>query len=189
MDDFYTASLKGQFLVAMPLMVDPNFFKTVICICEHNSDGAMGMVINRPYSSIFGKNIFDALEIESDEAVQTIPIYKGGPVHTNDIFVIHGPPNIWQSSLIVTDSIILSNTLDILEAISQRKGPESFIIVMGFAGWGPGQLEAEIKENVWLNCPIDTDIIFNSPIDIRWETAVGQLGIDPASISNIAGHA
>jgi putative transcriptional regulator len=183
------ASLKGQFLTAMPGMADPNFYQTVTCICEHNENGAMGIVINRVQPSVSGQDIFEELGIDFAPGAQAIPIHIGGPVHLGEIFVLHGPPLEWEASLGITASVAMSNTRDILEAIAMNQGPRSFIISLGCAGWGPGQLEAEIKENAWLTSPIFEENIFKLPVESRWEEAVKKMGINPTLLSDTAGHA
>jgi putative transcriptional regulator len=185
----HTETLKGQFLLAMPGLIDPNFYQTVTCICEHNETGAMGIIVNRIHHSLTAKDIFEELEIEHVPDVASIPIHLGGPVHIGEIFILHGPPFSWEASLMITPSLAMSNTKDILEAVAMGKGPKAFIISLGCAGWGPGQLEAEIKENAWLNYPVFEENIFEMPIETRWEEAVRKLGIDPILLSNSAGHA
>jgi len=183
------ASLKGQFLLAMPNLMDPNFYQTVTCICEHSEDGAMGIIINRVHHSLVAKDIFEELAIEHGPGMDSIPIYLGGPVHPGEIFVLHGPPFNWEASLMITPSLAMSNTRDILEAIAMGSGPQAFIIILGCAGWGPGQLESEIKENAWLNYPVFDENIFDMSVELRWGEAVKKLGIDPALLSDTAGHA
>ena len=187
--NYHPASLKGQFLLAMPGLADPNFYQTVTCICEHNESGAMGIIINRVHLSLTAKDIFEELEIEHVPDAASIRIHLGGPVHIGEIFLLHGPPYDWGASLMITPSLAMSNTKDILEAIAMGRGPKAFIISLGCAGWGPGQLEAEIKENAWLNYPIFEENIFDMPIETRWEEAVKRMGIDPVLLSNSAGHA
>lgn len=182
-------TLKGQFLLAMPGLADPNFYQTVTCICEHNESGAMGIIVNRVHHSLTAKDIFDELSIENASGAEAIPIHLGGPVHIGEIFILHGPPFKWKSSLMITPSLAMSNTKDILKAIAMARGPREFIISLGCAGWGPGQLEAEIKENAWLNYPIFEENIFDRPIETRWEEAVKKMGIDPLLLSDTAGHA
>jgi putative transcriptional regulator len=185
----YQGSLKGQFLMAMPGMVDPNFQQTVTCMCEHNSQGAMGLVVNRVQNALTAKDIFEELKIEYSPEAEKIPIHTGGPVHIAEIFVLHGPPFDWEASLKITQNLALSNTRDIIESIALGKGPHSYIIVLGCAGWGPGQLEAEIKQNAWLTVPVFEENIFEITVENRWEKAVRKMGIDPALLSDTAGHA
>lgn len=189
MEKTYSGSLKGQFLMAMPALADPNFYQTVTCICEHNQEGAMGVVVNRVHSSLTAKDIFEELNIEYAPATESIPVHIGGPVHIGEVFILHGPPFDWEACLMITPSLGMSNTKDILQSIAVCRGPEAFIIALGCAGWGPGQLEHEIKENAWLTFPIFEENIFEMPVDLRWEEAVKKMGIDPILLSNTSGHA
>ncbi len=181
--------LKGQFLLAMPDLADTNFSRTVTCITEHTKEGAFGIIINRISTSITAKNIFDELKIEYVPDANLIPAYFGGPVHAGEIFILHGQPFDSESCFMITPFLAMSNTLDILTAIAGGNGPKSYIIALGCAGWGPGQLEYEIKENTWLNCGISEDIIFNTPVEARWKETAKKMGINPALLSGMAGHA
>ena len=189
MEDNVVTSLRGQLLIAMPGLADPNFFRTVTCISEHNEEGAVGIVINRVHPSITGGMIFKELGIQYDTKAQAIPVHIGGPVHMGTVFVLHGHPFGWEGSLMFSPYLAMSNTRDILEAVAQGKGPASYLISLGCAGWGPGQLENEIKSNAWLNCSLSEDIVFNVPVESRWEEAVKMLGIDPMLLSDNAGNA
>lgn len=182
-------SLKGHFLMAMPGMLDPNFSQTVTCICEHNESGAMGIVVNRLFENLTAKVIFEELKIACAGHAETLPVHSGGPVSMGELFILHGPPFQWEACLRVTPSVALSNTRDIVEAIARNEGPESYIISLGCAGWGPGQLEEEIKQNAWLTYPVFDENIFTLPIELRWEEAVKKLGVDPTRLSENAGHA
>ncbi len=189
MDDQHPSTLKAQFLIAMPGLLDPNFYQTVTCICEHTAEGAFGLIINRLHPSLFAREIFNELNITFSSEADRIPIYMGGPVHFDEIFILHGPPFGWVGCFQVSPTLALSNTKDILNAISRGEGPERAVIALGCAGWGPGQLEAEIVQNAWLTEPAFDDIIFNTPVDERWSAAVKKMGIDPALLTNAAGHA
>ena len=184
-----SASLRGQFLLSMPGLMDPNFYQTVTCLCEHNDTGAMGIIINRIHPSLTAKDIFEELEIAYTDGAGAKPIHLGGPVHVGEIFLLHGPPFNWEASMMITDSLAMSNTRDILEAVAMGVGPQAFIISLGCAGWGPGQLEDEIKQNAWLNSSIFEENIFDIPVEVRWDEAVKKMGIDPSLLSNTAGHA
>jgi putative transcriptional regulator len=175
--------------MAMPGLLDPNFAQTVTCICEHTEQGAMGIVINRILEGVHAKNIFDELSIRSSKNAEDIPVYIGGPVHTGELFILHGPPFTWEATLQVTASLGLSNTADILQAIAVDQGPQSFLMSLGCAGWGPGQLEREIKENAWLTQPVFEENIFHMPFDDRWAAALKRMGVDPVVLSDTAGHA
>lgn len=182
-------SLKGHFIIAMPGLNDPNFVQTVACISEHSSAGAVGIVVNRVHPSLNAQMIFEELEIEHLPRTVEIPVHIGGPVHINEIFILHGPPGAWKGCLAVTESVFLSNTRDLLTAIAKGQGPRHFILALGCAGWGPGQLEFELRENTWLTGPLDERIMFEAPIEGRWDKAVRNLGIDPLLLSETSGHA
>ena len=181
--------LKGHFLMAMPGLLDPNFNQTVTVICEHNQEGAIGLVINRSHAFLTCEEIFKELKIEYIPATSSLPVHIGGPVHTGEIFMLHGPPFSWDACLMINPTLAMSNSRDILEAIAMHRGPQDFILCLGCAGWGPGQLEAEIRENAWLTFPAQEEIIFGRPIESRWEEAVKRLGIDPSLLSSTAGNA
>ncbi|MBC2710838.1 MAG: YqgE/AlgH family protein [Desulfosarcina sp.] len=182
-------SLKGQFLIAMPGLADPNFFQSVTCLSEHNPKGAMGIVITRVHSEINGKMIFEELQIPTTAGAEKIPVHIGGPVHMNEIFVLHGAPFTWEGSMMITGELALSNSRDVLEAIAVGRGPRGFIIALGCAGWGPGQLESEIRGNSWITGPFSEKIAFQMELERRWEAAMKGIGIDLALLSSTAGHA
>lgn len=182
-------SLKGQFLIAMPSLLDPNFVKTVTCICEHTLEGALGLVINRVLPELNGRMVFQELRLGSIPIMDDCPVHLGGPVHSGQIFVLHRSPFQWEGFHGVTPSLALSNSKDIIEALAMGKGPESFILALGCAGWGPGQLESEIMANAWLTCPIDETILFETPVDRRWERAARLIGIDISLLGDAVGHA
>ncbi len=189
MEDTSSTSLKGHFLIAMPSLLDPNFSKSVVCISEDTAEGSMGLVINRCHSSISGKDVFEELKLESIPESEAIPVYIGGPVHIGELFVFHGPPFGWESCFEISPLLAMSNSMDILEEISMGKGPESYMITLGCSGWGGGQLAMELRQNVWLTCPIDEGIIFNTPVEDRWEKALKTMGINPDLLVDSAGHA
>jgi len=182
-------SLKGQFLIAMPSMLDFNFAHTVTCLSEHSKDGALGIVINRVIPTLTAESIFKELKLEYTESTAATPIYIGGPVHENEIFILHGRPFTWEGSIQISANLAMSNTMDLIRAIAKGEGPESYLIALGCAGWGPGQLEAELSQNAWLTCPAISEILFECAIDERWGAAVKTLGIDPVLLSDTAGHA
>jgi putative transcriptional regulator len=183
-------ALTGHLLIAMPSMMDPNFYQTVTYICEHSEHGALGIVINRPLEMDVGE-IFKQLsldhEIESDMA--NSPVLRGGPVQIERGFVIHETTEKWQATAPVTDSIQVTTSQDILSAMAIGDGPKRAVIALGYAGWGAGQLESEISENAWLSVPACADILFDTPFEERWREAAATLGIDLATLSNEAGHA
>ena len=189
MEHAASASLKGQLLIAMPNLRDPNFHKTVTCLSEHSAEGAMGIVVNRPHEFLTAKDIFRELKIECCPEASVRPVHIGGPVHTNEIFILHGPPLSWQGSFGISGALAMSNSIDLLKAIGAGSGPHAFILSLGCAGWGPGQLEAEIRQNAWLTAPMDEDIVFETAAGYRWAAALKRLGIDPVLLSEAAGHA
>ncbi len=181
--------LKNHFLIAMPQLADPNFFHTVTYICEHNQDGALGIVINRPLDISLGE-VLDHMRIEcEDEAIRDHNVFFGGPVQPEQGFVLHRPVGGWEATLPVTDEIGVTTSRDVLQAIARGEGPAQFLVALGYAGWGAGQLEAEIKENAWLNGPAEPKIIFEAPHGQRWEAAAALLGVDLRLLSGDAGHA
>lgn len=181
--------LNNQFLIAMPGLADPHFFHTVTYLCQHNQDGALGIVINRPTGMKLGE-IFQQMGIKTElETVLNTPVFAGGPVQQERGFVIHSPcEQQWDSSIIISDNITLTSSRDVLEAIADGKGPSHFLIALGYAGWGSGQLEKEIIDNAWLNTPCGESIIYHTPINLRWNAAAEQLGIDINRLTTTAGH-
>jgi len=175
--------------MAMPGLMDPNFHQTVTLICEHTREGAMGVIVDRRLPELRSERIFKELEIAYLQERSNLPIHFGGPVHVGEIFIIHGPPFHWEGCLVVSPEFGLSNTTDILESIAMGRGPEEFIIAIGCSGWGPGQLEAELRENAWLTGRASGRIVFNTPLEQRWTAAIEQLGIEPGLLSGEAGHA
>jgi putative transcriptional regulator len=189
MEPSFINTLKGQFLIAMPGLADPNFFKTVTCISEHSSEGAMGIIINRIHPLLSAKDVFDELKIEYIAEIGDLPVYAGGPVHIGEIFILHTPPLQWEGSFEINEQLALSNTRDVLEAIGQGAGPQSFLLALGCAGWGQNQLEEEIKQNAWITSQASMRILYETPVAQRWEAALGNIGIDPTRLSENAGHA
>ncbi|HSH42163.1 MAG TPA: YqgE/AlgH family protein [Arenicellales bacterium] len=184
-----TESLTGQFLIAMPAMTDPNFEQTVSFICQHNEDGAMGIVINRTMDLTLG-DVFQQMEIEADGCKQAgQSVHYGGPVQTERGFVLHDQPGDWDSTVAIDERIGLTTSRDILEAIGRNAGPTRALLALGYAGWGSGQLEHEITQNAWLSGPADIDLMFSTPVEQRWNRAAGLLGIDLSLLSREAGHA
>jgi len=189
MDPIAPNSLKGQLLIAMPELADPNFSRTVSCICEHSGEGAVGLVINRTHAFLTLKDILEELDIGYQPEIGAMPVHIGGPVHMDEVFLIHGPPFGWEGCLVITPALAMSNTRDILEAVAMGRGPGAFLITLGCAGWGPGQLESEIRQNSWLTCSVREDILFQTPVEEKWETSLKKIGIDPLLFSGAAGHA
>ncbi|MBU1169444.1 MAG: YqgE/AlgH family protein [Proteobacteria bacterium] len=182
-------SLKGHFLIAMPDLGDPNFSKTVTLICEHNDDGALGLIINRPHPLIITEQIFREFKMGVGEGGGKEPIYMGGPVQMDEVYILHGPPFDWRGTLQITRTLALSNTIDLLEAMALNMGPKRTRMMLGCAGWGPGQLEKEIRQNAWLTQSVSDGIIFNTRAEDCWDEAVRSLGVDPLLLTSRAGHA
>lgn len=184
-----TPDLRNHFLIAMPTLADPNFSHTVTYICEHNEEGAMGIVINRPMGIPLAE-VLQQMEIEPSNKLDTsVPVNEGGPVQPEHGFVIHTPVGAWESSLQLSDHIALTTSRDILAAIGHAEGPARYLIALGYAGWGPGQLEEELAENAWLSGPASMEILFDLPLEERWEAAARLLGIDLNLLSGDVGHA
>jgi len=182
-------SLAGHLLIAMPGMADPNFQKSVTYICEHGESGALGLVINRPMAMELG-DVLEQLSLgTTDERIISQPVLRGGPVQTERGFVLHESPREWDATAAVDASIFVTTSQDILSALAEGDGPTRSLVVLGYAGWGPGQLEAEIAANSWLSVPATPHIVFETPFDKRWEESAGMLGVDLLNLSSEAGHA
>lgn len=182
------ANLTNNFLIAMPGMTDPFFARTVTYLCQHSPEGALGIIINRPSELTLG-DVMQQMEIDIQEsAIGQIPVYFGGPVQAERGFVLHEPGGNWNSTLKVSDSISLTTSRDILEAMSIGKGPQKVLVALGYAGWGKGQLEREIVENSWLSAPADDAILFDYAPAHRWKAAAELMGVDISLLSSQAGH-
>ncbi len=187
--------LDGQLLIAMPSMQDSNFARTVVYICAHSKAGAMGFIINRSqdisFCDVLGHlKLLDATEIGTlPRDRREFPILAGGPVETGRGFVLHSDDFSSESSIPVSDEISLTATLDIIRAICDGRGPAKATMLLGYAGWGPGQLEEEMSNNGWLNCPASDDLIFDRSLDNKYERALASLGVSPEMLSSEAGHA
>ena len=189
--------LDGQMLIAMPTMADERFSRSVIYVCAHSTEGAMGIVVNQPAKNINFPDLLVQLEvipatdlIELPPQAGIVKVLKGGPVETGRGFVLHSADFfIEDSTLPIDEGICLTATLDILKAIARGGGPASAVLALGYAGWAAGQLESEIQENGWLHCPADPDLIFGIDTDSKYERALRKIGINPAMLSSEAGHA
>ena len=189
--------LDGQLLIAMPVMEDERFARSVIYVCAHSSEGAMGIIVNRPAGSIdFPEllaqlNIIDkSNHIKLPQNAERMKVLKGGPVETGRGFVLHSSDFFLQDdTLPIDDGICLTATVEILKAIARGGGPKHAILALGYAGWGPGQLETEIQSNGWLHCAADADLIFGRDVEEKYLRALHKIGIEPGMLSNEAGHA
>lgn len=182
--------LTGSILIAMPGMADMRFAQSVVYLCDHSQKGAMGLIVNKPAIDMSFSELLEQLDIESETAVDSVGVYFGGPVETGRGFVLHSPD--YESdlrTLRVKDGIALTPTLDVLEDIAAGRGPSRVMMMLGYAGWGPGQLEAEIARNGWLTVEGSEDIVFGTPDTRKWAAALEMLGIDPAVLSAEAGSA
>jgi len=181
--------LTNQFLVAMPTMTDANFSQTVTFIWEHNDEGALGIVINRPLQMRLA-DVFEQLQFPMSPGVSGVqPILQGGPVQTDRGFVVHHIGGTWEHTKKISSRIQVTTSPDILDAMARGTGPSTALVALGYAGWGAGQLEIELAQNAWLTVPCDERILFDTPFEQRWHAAGRLLGIDVATISPQAGHA
>ncbi|MBX3516100.1 MAG: YqgE/AlgH family protein [Rhodospirillales bacterium] len=182
-------SLVGQLLVAMPGMSDPRFARTVIYMCAHSAEGAMGLVVNRAFEQISLAELLQQLEIDATAVDDKVPVNFGGPVETGRGFVLHSPDYMREGTLVVTEGVSLTATVDILKAIASGSGPRRHLLALGYAGWGPGQLDSEILANGWLHVDADEELVFGPALDQKWDRAMAKLGINPMLLSDAAGHA
>jgi putative transcriptional regulator len=181
--------LERQFLIAMPGMADPNFARGVTLLCQHNDEGALGITVNRP-SDFTLAEVLNQIGIESvDSALSEVRVYEGGPVHRERGFVLHSGGAVWDSSMTVGQGIAVTTSRDVLEAIAAGRGPKRYLMALGYAGWGAGQLENEMRDNAWLSVMASAEIVFDLPSEQRWERAVASLGIAAESLQPAGGHA
>jgi putative transcriptional regulator len=182
-------NLTQHFLIAMPNMADPHFAKSLTFICEHNDQGALGLVVNRP-TEMNLHALLEQVSIAPDsEAFKSVAVHFGGPVQVDRGFVLHTPVGTWQSTLAVGSEIGLTTSKDILQAVARGEGPRQMIVTLGYAGWAPGQLEHELSQNAWLTVQAKSEVIFDLPAEERLSAAMSLLGIDFARLSDVAGHA
>jgi putative transcriptional regulator len=183
------AQFTNQFLIAMPGMADPNFTGAVVFVCEHKEEGALGLVINRP-TDLKLATLFERIELQLEIAPwKDLPVYYGGPVTPDRGFVLHAPLGQYGSTLAISDQLGLTTSKDVLQAVAEGAGPKQFFVTLGYAGWGPGQLESEVAQNAWLSVAADASVIFDTPSEDRFEAAIRLLGIDPIMLTGSAGHA
>ncbi len=181
--------LAGQLLIAMPSMDDPNFARTVLLVCAHTDDGAMALVLNRPLARPSFEALLEQLDVQPTPPARQIRLCEGGPVDHGRGFVLH--TNDWKGdgSLEVAHDLALTASLDILQEIARGQGPKHGMLALGYASWGPGQLDRELHENVWLTAPATMDVLFDDDDETRWRRAMAILRIDPTALSATAGHA
>jgi putative transcriptional regulator len=184
-----TAYLTNQFLIAMPGMGDANFAQTVTLVCEHNEQGALGVIINKTLPMTLA-DVFGQLGLDCARSrIAQQPVLRGGPVQTDRGFVLHTPEGHWESSLAFSERVHLTTSRDILDALARGDGPGSAIVALGYAGWDAGQLDDEMAHNAWLTVPADERLVFATPIDERWHAAGRLLGVNLLHLSSDAGHA
>jgi putative transcriptional regulator len=181
--------LTNQFLIAMPGLDDPNFAQSVTLVCEHNAQGALGIVINKPCPMTLGE-VFAQLGLDATHSrVNGDAVLQGGPVQVDRGFVLHSPGPRWESTLPVSDRLHLTTSRDVLDALARGEGPEAVVVALGYAGWEAGQLESEMSQNAWLTVPMDERLLFETPIEQRWQAAGRLLGVNLLHLSSDAGHA
>lgn len=184
-----TAFLANQLLIALPSLADPNFSRSVTVICQHDDDGAMGVVVNRASEYTLG-DVLEQMDIACEDAdLRGQIVLAGGPVHPERGFVLHDGEREWDSSLAIADGLQITTSRDILEALARGEGPRHVAVALGCAGWGAGQLEHELVENSWITVPADAELLFGLPLDARWEAAAGRIGVDLVNITGYSGHA
>lgn len=181
--------LQQQMLIAMPDMADPNFSKSVTLLCQHNEEGAIGITINRQSGFTLGELFFQLNIPCKIEEISSIIVLEGGPVNPDHGFVLHTPVEGFDSSIKISEDIMVTTSRDVISAIAEGNGPEHFLVALGYAGWGDGQLESEMRQNAWLSVPADKGILFETDMQMRWEKAVGKLGININDLHGVGGYA
>lgn len=181
--------LAGQLLIAMPQMSDPRFARSVVYLCAHSAEGAMGIMVNRLFDGLSFPELLEQLDIPTTPECDQIRVHFGGPVEGGRGFVLHSDDYMHDSSLKVSEGVALTATVDVLRAIAEGGGPRKCLLALGYAGWSPGQLDSEIRENAWLNVSADERLLFDTDLGAKWEAAIHKLGIDFATLSADAGHA
>lgn len=181
--------LSGKLLIAMPNMRDPRFERTVIYMCAHNEDGALGLVLNRLIESLSFHDLLSQLGIDNSKLKQEIRVHFGGPVEPGRGFVLHSADYLQESSLQVTDDVAMTATVEILKDIAVGGGPRQKLLALGYAGWSPGQLDREIQDNGWLHAPADETLLFDLGLEDKWERAISKIGFDVSMLSSDSGHA
>ncbi|BFM13426.1 YqgE/AlgH family protein [Simiduia litorea] len=188
-DELKAGSLKGRFLVSMPCLQDPYFNHSITYICDHSEDGAMGLVLNHPLSDINVGDIFEQLDLVTDQELANEPVFSGGPVQKERGFVLHPQGQEWDSTIAISSKVNLTASKDILASMAAGHGPSKAIVALGYAGWEAGQLEDEIANNAWITLDGDDSLLFDTPAHLRWSAAAKMLGFDLNLLSNHVGHA
>lgn len=182
-------NLAGSLLLAMPTLADPNFSRSVVLLCEHNAEGALGLIVNRPLRLHLGQ-VLDQLKLTSAAGdLAGRPVFSGGPVETRRGFVLHDAPGEFADSLQVAEGLGVTASETVLAALVQGDGPRRFLVALGYAGWGPGQLERELAENAWLAAPSSPELVFDTAVDERWRRAAALIGVAIERLSGESGHA
>lgn len=185
----FPVGFSNQLLIALPALDDPNFSRSVALICQHDDEGAMGVVVNRASEYSLG-DVLAQMNLEArDPALADRIVLNGGPVHPERGFVLHDGERQWDSTLAIGGGLALTTSRDILEAMAEGEGPEHVVVALGCAGWGAGQLEYELGENTWITAPADAELLFALPLEQRWQAAGGRLGIDITRVTDYSGHA
>lgn len=181
--------LDNHFLIAMPALQDPNFSRAVVVLCQHNDEGALGIVVNRLSGMQLGE-LLHQLDIGvAEPGLGEQPVYMGGPVQQDRGFVLHEPSGEYDSSFAVSDQLHLTTSRDVLEALASGQGPRRALVALGYAGWSAGQLEQELLDNAWLSAPMDLNLLFDLAAEQRWQATAASIGVDPIMLSSYAGHA
>lgn len=181
--------LAGQMLIAMPQMRDARFSRTVVYLCAHTKEGAMGLVINRMFNGLTFPDLLEQLNIEPTPICDPIKIHFGGPVEAGRGFVLHSTDYVQETTLVVNEEVGLTATIDVLKAIANGEGPNRSLLALGYAGWGAGQLDNELRDNAWLSVQSDDELLFGADLDHKWQKAIAKIGVDFSMLSGEAGHA
>lgn len=186
-------NLQHHFLIAMPALQDPFFKRSVVYVCEHNEEGAMGLIINKPMENLTVEGMLKKLEVVSDQRDPAIrldrPVFGGGPLAEDRGFILHSAQHLFSSSIRISDTTVITTSRDVLESLGTASQPEHVLVALGYCAWEKNQLENELLENAWLTTPADETILFQTPIAERWRAAARSLGVDIHSIASDAGHA
>ena len=181
--------ITGQFLLAVPYMQDPRLERTVIYICGHDTNGAMGLVVNKYLGDLTLRGLLEYLNLPRESIIQDLPIHFGGPVDTGRGFVLHSDDFTHPGTVFLGNHIALTATIDVLQSIAEGKGPKDCLLAMGYMGWGPGQLDSELHSNRWLQMEADSEILFRTPIEKKWDLSMSKLGVTPETLSEEVGQA